>query len=149
MASRSLSIGEVAARAGVGVDTVRYYERRGVLPPAPRRRSGYRAFQPQAVDRIVFVKELQALGFTLDELVALLKLVDTNEATCGSARGYAVATLDRIDAKIRALSATRAQLASILDACSSGACEELESATPLIRLPLASSRSAVPARAGA
>jgi DNA-binding transcriptional MerR regulator len=137
MANRSLSIGEVAARAGVGVDTVRYYERRGVLPPAQRRSSGYRAFQPQTVERIVFVKELQTLGFTLDELVGLLNLVDTNAATCGPARGYAVATLDRIDAKMRALSAARGQLASLLDACSSGACAQLEEATPLIRLPLA------------
>ena len=136
MRKPSLSIGEVAARAGVRVDTVRYYERRGVLPPAERRSSGYRAFEPQTVDRILFVKELQALGFTLDELVTLLRLVDTDAASCESARGYAVATLGRIDAKIRALSATRKQLASILDACN-GTCAQLAEVTPLVRLPLA------------
>jgi DNA-binding transcriptional MerR regulator len=147
MTKSSLSIGEVAARAGVGIDTVRYYERRGVLPPAERRSSGYRAFKPQTVERIVFVKELQALGFSLDELVALLRLVDTNAASCESARGYAVATLDRIDAKIKALSATRDQLASILDACNSGRCAQLAEVTPLIRLPLVRSRSGTSARA--
>jgi DNA-binding transcriptional MerR regulator len=147
MTKESLSIGEVAARAGVAIDTVRYYERRGVLPPAERRSSGYRAFKPQTVERIVFVKELQTLGFTLDELVALLRLVDTNTASCESAREYAVATLDRIDAKINALSATRHQLASIVDACNGGTCAQLKEATPLIRLPLAPSRPRGSARA--
>src|SRR5580692_1943753 len=104
MTKPTLSIGEVAERAGVGIDTVRYYERRGVLPPAERRSSGYRAFKPQTVERILFVKELQALGFTLEELVALLRLVDTSAASCESARGYVIATLHRIDAKIEALS---------------------------------------------
>jgi DNA-binding transcriptional MerR regulator len=146
MTKGSLSVGEVAARAGVAIDTVRYYERRGVVPPAERLSSGYRAFRPQTVERIVFVKELQALGFTLDELVALLGLVDTNTASCESARGYAVATLDRIDAKIKALSATRNQLASILDACNSGTCGQLAEVAPLVRLPLASSRSGTSTR---
>jgi DNA-binding transcriptional MerR regulator len=149
MAKGSLSIGEVAARAGVGIDTVRYYERRGVLPPAERRSSGYRVFKPQTVERIIFVKELQTLGFSLDELVALLRLVDTNTASCESARGYAVATLDRIDAKIKALSITRNQLASILDGCNSGTCAQLAEVTPLVRLPLAPSRSATSARLAA
>jgi DNA-binding transcriptional MerR regulator len=148
MTKPTLSIGEVAGRAGVGIDTVRYYERRGVLPPAERRSSGYRAFRPQTVERIIFVKELQALGFTLDELVALLRLVDTNEASCQSARGYAVATLDRIDAKIKALSATRHQLASILDACNSGTCAQLAEVTPLVRLPLAARRPGTSVRTG-
>ena len=53
-----LAIGTVAARAGVKVDTVRYYERRGVLPAAERRRSGYRSFEPEVVERILYVKEL-------------------------------------------------------------------------------------------
>ncbi len=147
MTKHSLSIGQVAARAGVRVDTVRYYERRGVLPPAERRSSGYRTFEARTVERILFVKELQALGFTLDELVALLRLVDTNAASCESARGYAVATLDRIDAKIQALSATRNQLASILEACNGGTCAQLAEVTPLVRLPLAPRPRTASARA--
>jgi DNA-binding transcriptional MerR regulator len=107
MTKGALSIGEVAARAGVGIDTVRYYERRGVVPPAERRSSGYRAFRPQTVERIVFVKELQALGFSLDELD---------------------------------------QLASIVDACNDGTCARLAEVTPLVRLPLAPTRSGTPAR---
>jgi DNA-binding transcriptional MerR regulator len=141
MTKGALKIGEVAARAGVGIDTVRYYERRAVLPPAERRSSGYRAFKPQTVERIVFVKELQALGFSLDEVTALLRLVDTDSASCASARGYVVATLERIDAKIRALSATRAKLGSVLEACDAGTCEQLQEVTPHVRLPLAPARS--------
>src|SRR5690348_17142919 len=105
MAGNGLAIGVVAGRAGVGVDTVRYYERRGVLPFAERRPSGYRTFQPQAVERILFVKELQALGFSLDQIVELLRLVDTNGGSCDSARRHVDATMQHIDEKIAALNA--------------------------------------------
>ena len=129
-----LGIGRVAARAGVKIDTVRYYERRGVLPPAARRPSGYRSFQPQAVERIVFVKELQALGFTLDEIVDLLRLVDSDAATCATARPQVRTTLKRVEAKIAALTAMRERLAGVLRNCEAGACA-IEEVTPQVRLP--------------
>jgi MerR family mercuric resistance operon transcriptional regulator len=135
----SLSIGQVAAAAGVPVDTVRYYERRGVLPPIERRRSGYRAFRPETVDRIAFVKELQALGFTLDEVIAVLELIDSNAPVCATARVYAGATLDRIDAKIRALSETRQRLASLLERCLGDPCARIAEVAPRVRLPPAAS----------
>jgi DNA-binding transcriptional MerR regulator len=129
-----MAIGAVAARAGVKIDTVRYYERRGVLPLAERRSSGYRTFQPQAVDRIVFVKELQALGFTLDEIIELLRLVDNDAASCAGVRPHVDATLDRLDAKIAALGAMRDRLAALRRRCEAGACSELDDVAPLIRL---------------
>jgi DNA-binding transcriptional MerR regulator len=132
----SLTIGTVAERAGVRVDTVRYYERRGVLPAPARKASGYRTFQPAAVERIVFVKELQALGFSLDEVIDVLRLADARGATCASTRGHARAILARIDAKIAALTATRNRLASLVDACSAGECA-VENASARVRLPLA------------
>ena len=141
MGTKSLRIGEVAAGAGVGIDTVRFYERRGVLPPIERRSSGYRSFRPETVERIAFVKELQALGFSLDEVIELLKVIDSNGPTCATARGYAVATIDRIDAKIRALSETRQRLASVLQACEEGDCGPLADVTPRVRLPIASGGS--------
>ena len=144
MRTKSLRIGEVAAGAGVGIDTVRFYERRGVLPPIERRSSGYRSFRPETVERIGFVKELQALGFSLDEVIELLKTIDSNGPTCATARGYAVATIDRIDAKIRALSETRQRLASLLQACQGDDCGPLADATPRVRLPLAPSGSRRP-----
>jgi DNA-binding transcriptional MerR regulator len=127
-----LSVGRVAARAGVKIDTVRYYERRGVLPFAERRPSGYRSFQPQAVDRIVFVKELQALGFTLDEVIDLLRLVDADSASCAAARPHVQATLQRVEAKLTALTMMRDRLAAVLQDCAGGACP-LEEAAPQVR----------------
>jgi DNA-binding transcriptional MerR regulator len=142
MTESALSIGAVAKRAGVGIDTVRYYERRGVLPRAERRTSGYRAFRPQAVERIVFVKELQALGFSLDEIVEVLRLADVGAANCASVRGYAEATLARIDAKIKALTETRARLALAVAGCASGECAQIEEVSPRVRLPIAGQRRA-------
>jgi DNA-binding transcriptional MerR regulator len=136
----SLTIGQVAAAAGVAIDTVRYYERRGVLPPIARRSSGYRAFPPETVERIAFVKELQSLGFNLDEVIGLLRAADANEGTCEPARGYATAILGRIDEKIRALVAIRGRLAGLVDACDAGGCGPLAEATPRIRLPRAKRR---------
>jgi MerR family copper efflux transcriptional regulator len=144
MGTQSLRIGQVAARAGVGIDTVRFYERRGVLPRIERRSSGYRAFRPETVERIAFVKELQAMGFSLDEVIELLKAIDSNASSCTTARGYAIATIDRIDAKIRALSEMRQRLASHLEACQGGDCGPLADVTPRIRLPVASSNSRQP-----
>ena len=135
-----LSIGKVAARAGVKVDTVRFYERRGVLPAAERRSSGYRAFEPEAIDRIVFVKEMQRLGFSLDEIVDLLRLVDGGTASCKSARPRMEATLRRADEKIAALKAVRDRLAGLLDACEGGSCS-FEQVVPVVRLRASTSSS--------
>lgn len=80
---QSLRIGAVAEAAGVRVDTVRYYERRGLLPRAPRTAGGYRAFGPDAVERIRFVKRAQELGFALGEIEELLRLHRDAESRCG------------------------------------------------------------------
>jgi DNA-binding transcriptional MerR regulator len=67
-----MKIGEMARRAGVTIDTVRFYERRGVLPPPDRLPSGYRVYETAAVERVRFARELKGLGFTLDEVVDAL-----------------------------------------------------------------------------
>ncbi len=69
-----LSIGQVARRAGVGVETVRFYEREGLLEEPPRRTSGYRQYSEQVVKRIHFIKRAQKLGFSLKEITELLML---------------------------------------------------------------------------
>jgi DNA-binding transcriptional MerR regulator len=96
-------------------------------------------FHAAAIERIRFVKELQALGFTLDETIDVLRLADASGGTCTSAREHALAILARIDAKIAALSATRVRLASYVTACAEGTCA-LTEATPRVRLPLAPAR---------
>ena len=117
-----MKIGEVAKAAGVSVDTVRFYERRGVLPAADRRPSGYRAFADSAVERIRLAKSLQELGFTLDEVIDALRSHDAGDATCESERWRLEAVLDRIDAKIAELRRVRRTTQGALRDCEGGRC---------------------------
>lgn len=117
---RVLKIGEVAAASGVSVDTVRFYERRGVLPDAKRLPSGYRVFDPEAVERIRLVKSLQALGMTLDEVVDGLRAVDAGQGSCVDERWRLQVVLERVDAEIERLTALRRDVVATLDGCSDG-----------------------------
>jgi DNA-binding transcriptional MerR regulator len=117
-----VKIGEVAKQAGVSVDTVRYYERVGVLPAAERRPSGYREFTPGAVRRIELTRELQALGFTLAEAVEALAAHDAGGATCESERWRLDAALERVDARLAELQALRDRIADAQRACREGRC---------------------------
>ncbi|MEV0388783.1 MerR family transcriptional regulator [Nonomuraea sp. NPDC050643] len=117
-----MKIGQVASEAGVSVDTVRFYERRGVLPAAERRPSGYRDFDAAAVERIRLAKSLQGLGLTLDEVVDALAAHDAGGTTCESERWRLEAVVDRIDAKMAELARARhAAVASLAD-CRAGRC---------------------------
>lgn len=120
-----MKIGEVARAAAVSVDTVRFYERRGVLPPADRRPSGYREFPASAADRIRSAKALQDLGFTLDEVVDALRAHDTGDATCESERWRLEAVVARLDARIAALQRVRDSAEENLAACRAGCCRLL------------------------
>src|SRR5690242_16494920 len=102
-----MKIGQVATQAGVSVDTVRCYERRGVLPAAQRRPSGYREYPDGTVERIRLARDLQQLGFTLDEIVDALRAHDSGTATCASELWRMQAVVDRIDARIGELRRTR------------------------------------------
>ena len=117
-----MKIGEVARAAGVSIDTVRFYERRGVLPVPPRTPSGYRTYTPATVQRITLARRLQQLGFTLDEVIDALHATDRGDATCASERWRLEAVLERIDAKIAALRAGRREVRSVLASCDAGAC---------------------------
>src|ERR1044071_8069289 len=98
-----MKIGQVASQAGVSVDTVRFYERSGVLPSAQRRPSGYREFTESTVERIRTAKALQDMGLTLDVVIDALHAHDSGDATCDSERWRLEAVVDRIDAKIAEL----------------------------------------------
>ncbi|MFO0754284.1 MAG: MerR family transcriptional regulator [Thermodesulfovibrionales bacterium] len=80
---RYLSIGQLAKQAEVTIDTIRYYERRGLLSPPRRKESGYRQYRADTVLRISFIKHAQALGFSLDEIAELLSLGFDSTAKCG------------------------------------------------------------------
>jgi DNA-binding transcriptional MerR regulator len=118
-----MKIGEVAKRAGVSVDTVRFYERVGVLPAAERTESGYREFEPATVERIQLTRRMQEIGFTLADAVDALAAHDTSGATCESERWRLQAVLDRLDAKLAELGALRDRIVEAQKACADGRCE--------------------------
>jgi DNA-binding transcriptional MerR regulator len=117
-----MKIGQVATDAEVTVDTVRFYERRGVLPPPERRPSGYREYTPAAVERIRMARALQQLGFTLDEIIDALHAHDSGEASEASQLWRLEAMIDRIDAKIAELRRTRRNITRTLAECRAGRC---------------------------
>jgi DNA-binding transcriptional MerR regulator len=126
--AEAMKIGDVAKRAGVTVDAVRFYERRGVLPEPARRASGYRLYSDATVQRIRCAKSLQAMGFTLDEIADLLRAVDDEVASCERERPRFEAVLARVDQKISELTAIRRSLVATLKRCRDGSCTLLEEA---------------------
>ena len=117
-----MKIGEVAEQSGVSVDTVRFYERVGVLPEPNRRPSGYREYEPDTIERIRFTRELQDLGLTLDEIAQALAAHDVGGATCESERWRLDVVRDRVDARIAELTALRRRIVQAQEACASGHC---------------------------
>jgi len=116
-ARETLSIGELAHAAGVGVETVRFYERRGLIERPARPVRGARAYTRAALERIAFVREAQALGFTLKEVQGLLALKSTPGTDCAAVRGRAAAKLGQLDTRMARLSGMRAALHGLLARC--------------------------------
>lgn len=112
-----MRIGEIATEAGVNIQTLRYYERRGLLAPAARRASGYREYGRDHVHRVRFIRRAQDLGFTLQEIADLLAFQPDSVRSCGAVEKRASETLERIDAKIADLRRMRRALASYVHAC--------------------------------
>jgi MerR family mercuric resistance operon transcriptional regulator len=113
--SESLTIGALAKRGEVNVETIRYYQRRGLLHEPPKPREGFRRYQTESVKRVRFIKRAQHLGFTLEEIHGLLDL-DERKA-CGKTRGVAAQKLELIERKIAELSKIKRSLAGLLQAC--------------------------------
>jgi Hg(II)-responsive transcriptional regulator len=109
---------EAAERAGVNVQTLRYYERRGLLSEPARSESGYRAWGAEDVRIVRFVKRAQELGFTLREIDSLLELARGGPESCDAARELALAKAAQLDAKIATLGAMRDSLHQLAETCS-------------------------------
>jgi MerR family mercuric resistance operon transcriptional regulator len=114
---KGLTTGQVAKRAAVNLQTIRYYQQRGLLPDPPRSASGYRCFTDDAVRRVRFVKRGQELGFSLEELKELLELRVQPGASCAQVRQRAEAKVVNIDERIRVLRAMRKALKRLADSC--------------------------------
>ncbi|HIQ22894.1 MAG TPA: MerR family transcriptional regulator [Planctomycetes bacterium] len=127
----ALRTGEVARRAGVNVETLRFYERRGILPEPPRGTSGYRQYPPETVDVVRFVKRAQQLGFSLRQARELLDLRQVSRQASRQVRTMVQKKLSEIEHKIRDLQAMRQALSELLCACeksgSAAACPIIES----------------------
>ncbi len=115
---QGLTTGKLARAVDVNVETLRYYERRGLLPEPPRRGSGYRAYPPESVGRLRFIKGAQALGFTLEEIQELLELRVDQNASSGEVRRRSQEKVAQIDEKIRALREMRDALSHLIEQCS-------------------------------
>lgn len=114
---KSLTIGQVARGAGVGVETVRFYERKGLLDKPERKPSGYRQFDEEAVQRIRFIRRAKELGFTLKEIQELLSLRLDPAASCSDVKGRADAKIADIDERIESLRRMKKALVKLTKAC--------------------------------
>ncbi|MGH7714349.1 MAG: MerR family transcriptional regulator [Gemmatimonadaceae bacterium] len=112
-----MRIGEVASAAAVNVQTLRYYERVGLLPAPTRLSSGYRAYDPATVRRVRFIKRAQDLGFTLGEITELLAFREQSISACARVEARAALTLERIADKIRDLENMRSALSQYVTTC--------------------------------
>jgi DNA-binding transcriptional MerR regulator len=112
---RSMSIGDVARACGVSVDTIRWYEKQGVLAPAQRARNGYRVYSAEAVERVRVVRRAIAVGFSVAELARIFRQRAAGKPPCREVRALAARKLDELDARIGELTALRAQLAAIAE----------------------------------
>ena len=113
-----MRIGHLAGKAGVAVDTVRYYEREGLLPEPARRPSGYRDYGDEELQQLRFVRRCKALGFTLEETRQLLRLNVDPEADRAEVRALTERRLADVDAKLRELQLLRDSLAELATSCS-------------------------------
>lgn len=115
----SSTIGTIAREAGVKIDTLRFYERQGVIPEPPRTNSNYRVYPTDTVRRVRFVKGAQDLGFSLKEIKDLLALRASRGAKCDDVRQKALFKIAEIDGKIRSLRAMKKALTELVDECAS------------------------------
>ena len=115
MTEGKLTIGHIAHAAGVNVETVRYYQRRGLVSLPPKRTRGFRYYTPETVSRVRFIKRAQALGMSLKEVQRLLKL--DAKGACKENRSLALAKLALVESKLVELARLRGVLQDLVAAC--------------------------------
>ena len=114
-----LQIGEVAKRGGIGVETVRYYEREGLIPQPERSPSGYRRYPETVVKQLQFIQHAKTLGFSLKDISELIALKNKPGTTCKKVRATAVTKAAAIQEKIDALEKMKIALSPLIDQCKS------------------------------
>jgi len=119
-APATLTIGTLARSAGVSVQTIRYYERIGVMPAPPRSHGGQRQYDLAHMRRLGFIRRGRELGFSLDEIRGLLRLVDGGAYSCGEVKDLMVQHLEEVRVRIAALAGLERRLAEIAARCGGG-----------------------------
>ncbi len=125
-------IGELAKQAGVTVDTIRYYEKIGLLPRPQRRMSGYRVYDPQTVYQLVFIKQSQELGLSLAEIAQLLQLQKNDRAACIEVKQLLINKIAETDRRIQALQDFRQTLQTRLAECNAVLAQGQDSGCPVL-----------------
>jgi len=131
-----LAIGGVSRRTGTSVETIRYYERVGLLPRAPRSSGGYRLYSVEHIKRLSFIRRARALGFSIDEVRTLLRLADERKRPCAEVRVVAEAHLSDVRAKIADLEAMEHVLKETVARCAKGAGSHCPMIEALSREPM-------------
>ena len=143
----SLTIGQMAKLCGVGVETIRFYEREGLVPQPERPVVGFRRYPPDTAKRIIFIQRSKALGFSLREIEELLSLRVGSARSCNQVRKHAEAKIADIERKIEALGAMRQVLEKLVATCRSrsatGECPIIEALEEGIRIPPTAIKSGV------
>ena len=112
-----MNIGEFARQAGVAIDTVRYYERQGLLPEPARTSSGYRRYGPDDLVRLNFIRRAKVLGFTLEEIAELMALSSGREGDMSFMKTAAQEKLDIVETRLAEMTRMRDALRTLVDAC--------------------------------
>lgn len=115
-----IQIGTLAKRTGTNIETIRFYEKIGVLAEPPRTDSGRRLYDERQVERLAFIRRTRALGFSLDEVRALLGLAESSDVDCSEVKGMAARHLDEVTAKIADLRAMQSALTRLIAQCDAG-----------------------------
>ncbi len=113
----AMQIGEIAKRSGIGIETIRYYEREGLLLEPQRRPSGYRQYDDSTIERLEYIRRAKELGFTLAEIRELLELSFAAHAGCDRVRQRAEGKVADIEDKIRSLQKMKRSLGKIIQRC--------------------------------
>jgi Cu(I)-responsive transcriptional regulator len=131
--TKILTIGRLASATGTNVETIRFYEKSGILPLPSRTEGNYRSYDPAHLNRLSFIRRARDLGFSLDQVKALLALADDRSQSCAAVDDIAKFHREDVERKIKDLQAMKAELDRIIDTCKCGTvadCRIIETLSP-------------------
>ena len=133
--ARGYGIGEMSGKTGVNIETVRYYERIGIMPKPDRTEGGNRQYNHDQLKRLHFVKRSRELGFNLEEIRALLKMVDRKDFTCGEVHSMTIDHLSTVTRKLADLQRLERALKSMASECNKGEVPDCPIIDELFKIP--------------